>query len=153
MKVYSPNYFEAGGAYTRNVPDDQLPSYVSRGSVTLSGENPQILWVQASYNPLSVMRTRALNLQISGNTSILPSETSLVVTVAMEHPISLDEDVDMTGYFSIAGRSVVYNASPYWTITMKDGNLILVMALEPMDIPEGTLEFYLNFNLLTLIKA
>lgn len=153
MKVSSANYFEAGGAYTRNVPDDRLPSYVSQASVSISGENPQVLWVQSAYNPLSILQTRSLNLQISGNTSIISSDTNLVVTVVFRHPFLLDDDVEMTGHFSIAGRSSVYNASTYWTRTVGNGTLVLQMPLEPLDIPEGTLEFYLNFNLLTLIKG
>lgn len=153
MKMFVPNNYKAAGPISRNVPDSELPSYVSKGYVTISGEEPNMIWVQSSYNPLSTTIYRLLNFQMSGSTIIMSSTEALVITAGFGYPIHLNENVPMSGFFTLAGQTTMYSVTDHWTVEAMGGELVFTFFPASIGVAEGYVEFYLNFNLLTLIKG
>lgn len=148
----SLNYYQAAGSIPRGISDTELPYYISQGGVQISGENPDLQWIQSSLSPVSNSIVRLWNVQLVGSTTITNPSDYLRITITTDFPMVFQEPVRVMGNFSMSPSSTLYNAYRYWTVIV-DGSFVTFSFLPVgLNIPPGTVEFFLNFQILSDIR-
>lgn len=146
------NFYRAAGPMSRSVSDRNLPFYISTGNITISGNEPDILWVQSSLIPTSGSVYRVWNLEMVASTTIVQANDPIVVTIDVGFPLQFKEGVPLTGNFSISSSPQLYNALRYWSIESIDSLTRLTLENpSSLSIGTGYVQFFLNFFMYTNI--
>lgn len=145
----SLNYYRAAGSIPRTISDKNLPYYISTGNVTISGLDPDLLWIQSSLSPMSGSTFRLWNLQMVASTNLVDVSEPFRIVVGVGFPLTFREDVPLTGNFSISPSQELFNAYRYWTVESVGGSVVLTLQPSSLSLTPGYTEFYLNFFIST----
>lgn len=146
------NYYRAAGSIPRSVSDKNLPFYISAGGVTVSGQDPDVWWVQSSLIPMSTTIYRLWNLQMVASTNIIDANVPIQVTVDVGFPIVFKEGLPLTGSFSVSANQVLYNAYKFWTVESQGTNVVFSFIPSSLSLTNGYIQFFLNFNLCSTVR-
>jgi hypothetical protein len=145
----SLNYYRAAGSIPRSTSDKNLPYYISTGNITISGVDPDLLWIQSSLSPISGSVYRLWNLQMVASTNLVDMSQPLRINIGIGFPLTFREDIPLTGNFSISPSQELYNAYRYWTVESIGGSVILTLQPSSLSLAPGYVEFYLNLFIST----
>ena len=157
MKIYVPNYYQAGGGDDRDVSTDLLEVYDDEGRVTVTADGADsidVTWIQSCFVPTATSSHRVWNVELSMSMNVTNPMDPLVLTFDMPYPLPLAPHVPLVGYFTTALRPTSMNAGVYWTSSNdRDGNVILTLHPTPEILSEGLELLYLNITLSTLVSG
>lgn len=159
MKIYVPNYYQAGGANERGVSTDRLEVYDDQGTIVVDATGSrdiQITWTQSSFVPSAGSNERLWNVEMSLSLDVTDPMSPLAFVFTMPYPIPIVPDVPVVGYFTTVLRTTSLNAQPYWSATNGANDktkLILTFSPTPDILGQGSELVYVNLTLATRIVA
>ena len=158
MKIYVPNYYQAGGAIDRGIAAQDLPVYDDGGSILIqsSGSNQGTLnWIQSSFVPIAGNVHRLWNVEMAFELTV-PTDPSeiITITIAQAFPVPLVTSSPLVGYFTTGIQPNAMNAFQYWTAhNDAQGNVVLTFIPTPEIVGINLEIVYVNLTLATLIQT
>ena len=155
MKIYVPNYYQAGGSIDRGIPVTELPVYDDQGSIAIasSGASGSVNWIQSSFVPTAGTSRRLWNVEMAMDLTVQDVNAPIIVTITLPYPVPIIPDVPLVGYFTTSSQATSLNAKDYWDVA-NGANDSLVLSFHPRNdvIGNGLELLYLNITVATYVQ-